>query len=139
MKKGTLIHSELSYVIAKLGHKDSLVIGDAGLPIPDQVQRIDLAVTEGIPGFLPVLKAILSEQRIEKVILAEEMKEASPTLHKEVLGVLEDAGKKVNYNIEVEYLPHEVFKETTKLCKAAVRTGEFTPYANVILVSAVVF
>ena len=51
MKKGTLLNSEISYLISRLGHTDAIVVGDAGLPIPDSTQRIDLALTHGVPGF----------------------------------------------------------------------------------------
>lgn len=58
MKKGVCLNSEVSYVIAKLGHFDTLTIGDAGLPVPDGVQRIDLAVRLGLPGFRDVLETV---------------------------------------------------------------------------------
>lgn len=135
MKKAFLLNSAITETIAKMGHTDSLVIGDAGLPIPDGVKRIDLAVSEGIPGFMEVLKAVLSEQKVEKIILAEEIKTASPQMHEDIL----DACKSVEAHLEVEYVSHEMFKKTTEKSKAVVRTGEFTPYANVILVSGVVF
>ena len=43
MKKTKMINSELSYTISKMGHTDSLTLGDCCLPIPDEVKRIDLA------------------------------------------------------------------------------------------------
>ena len=39
--------------------------------------------------------------------------------------------------IEIEKLPHVDFKERTKLSRAVIRTGEFTPFANIILISGV--
>ena len=56
MKKTPLINSEISAVIAQLGHMDTIVIGDMGLPIPDHVLRIDLAVRMGLPSFQDVLE-----------------------------------------------------------------------------------
>lgn len=135
MKKNLLINSEISYCISKLGHKDSIVIGDAGLPIPDSVKRIDLALSKGIPSFLSVLTAVLSEQKVEKIILAEEIKTISPKLHDEILLICKEAESQ----LEIEYVSHEVFKMNTGYCKCAIRTGEFTPFANIILVSGVVF
>ncbi len=64
MKKGILLNSQLSYVISDLGHTQSLTIGDAGLPVPENVEKIDLAVKAGVPDFLSVLSAVLSEQRV---------------------------------------------------------------------------
>lgn len=127
MNKGTVINTHLSSLIANLGHTDEFTIGDAGLPIPPDVWRIDLAVTNGIPAFLETLKNILSGCHIEKAIIAEEMLSYSPHVHEEIKALIGD--------VPIEIIPHLEFKERTKSSKAVVRTGEFTPYANVILVS----
>ncbi|WP_326907684.1 D-ribose pyranase [Sedimentibacter sp. MB31-C6] len=139
MKKGKLLNSEISYVISKMGHTDSLTIGDCGLPIPDGVQRIDLAVIKGIPKFIPVLQAILEEQLVEKVILAEEIKENNSELNKEIIEILKQEERKSDRLINVEYIPHEYLKQETAKSKAVIRTGEYKPYANIILVSGVTF
>jgi D-ribose pyranase len=41
--------------------------------------------------------------------------------------------------VPVEFVSHSDFKARTASARAIVRTGEFAPYANVILVSGVVF
>ena len=74
MKKGTLLNSELSSVIARMGHTDTLTIGDCGLPIRGQAQRVDLALIKGIPGFLDTLDAVLAELCVERAVLAEEIR-----------------------------------------------------------------
>ena len=73
MKKSTLINADLSGLVASLGHTDEITICDAGLPIPRQVQRIDLALTHGIPSFLDTVATILSECQIEGVVLAQSL------------------------------------------------------------------
>ncbi|WP_324825945.1 D-ribose pyranase [Sinanaerobacter sp. ZZT-01] len=139
MKKTKLLQSDISYLIARMRHKDRLVIGDAGLPVSDKVQQIDLAVSEGVPDFLTVLEAVLSEQKIEKVIMAEEFAHVSPQLHQKVIDLLFAMEQKEETELGVVYIPHETFKEETQRCVGAIRTGEFTPYANIILISGVVF
>ncbi|WP_432664287.1 D-ribose pyranase [Wukongibacter baidiensis] len=139
MKKGLLLNSEISYVISKLGHTDGLVIADSGLPIPSGVQRIDLAVTKGIPSFLDVLDAVLDEQRVEEVVIADEIKKASPDMHKSIVERLRKLKEEENIEVKITEVPHEDFKRITMDAKAIIRTGEFTPYANVILKSGVVF
>lgn len=131
MKKTTLLNSELSYVIATLGHMQTLVVADAGLPIPPETERIDLALTKGVPGAVETLKVILGEMQVEKVILAEEVKKHNPQFLKAV--------KKLLPGVPMEFETHLIFKEMTSNAQAVVRTGEFSPYANVILVSGVVF
>lgn len=131
MKKGKLINSELSSVIAKMGHTDLLTICDSGLPIPKDVQRIDLALKRGIPTFLETLETVLEELEVEEIIIANEMEEVSNNLYLEIL-------KKFPH-IKITKVKHENFKCITKNSIAIVRTGEFTPYANIILKSGVVF
>lgn len=131
MKKTTLLHSELLYVIATLGHMETLVIADAGLPIPPATERIDLALTKGVPGAIQTLKVVLEEMKVEKVILAEEAKERNPQYVAEAQSLLP--------GVPVEFVSHADFKARTAFARAIVRTGEFAPYANVILVSGVVF
>lgn len=131
MKKTTLLHSNLSYIIATLGHLDTLVIADAGLPIPTETMRIDLALTQGVPGAAQTLKVVLDEMKVERVILAEEVTERNPKFLEDVEELLP--------GVPVEFLSHTEFKRRTASARAVVRTGEFSPYANVILVSGVVF
>jgi D-ribose pyranase len=131
VKKSQLLNQPLSSVIAGLGHMDELVIADAGLPIPSSTQRIDLALTQDIPGFQDTLGTILTELEVETAVVAEEMLTASPQIHEAILTLLG--------NVPVETIPHETFKERTRLATAVVRTGEFTPYANIILIAGVVF
>lgn len=131
MKKGALLNQPISAVIAGMGHMDELVIADAGLPIPAGPQRIDLALTQGIPAFLATLDVVLSEMQVETAVIATEMTTISPDLYaatQERLG-----------SISIQTIDHEAFKARTKSAKAVIRTGEFTPYANIILSAGVVF
>ncbi|AZO95815.1 D-ribose pyranase [Halocella sp. SP3-1] len=132
MKKRGILNDELSYVLAQMGHTDKIVIADAGLPIPETTKRIDLALKRGIPRFITVLKSVLEELVVEKIVLAQEIKEKSPHLEEEILSLLDS-------NIKIEYISHQDFKEITKEAKAVVRSGETTPYANIILLSGVNF
>ncbi|MFZ5968581.1 MAG: D-ribose pyranase [Bacillota bacterium] len=139
MKKGRLLNSEINYVISRMGHTDGLTIGDCGLPIPEGVKRIDLALEKNIPGFMDTLKAVLTELRVEQVIVAKEMKEKSAPLYEQVKELIKQTEQEENIQIEIIEVSHEVFKEQTAGTKAVIRTGEQTPYANIILKSGVVF
>ena len=131
MKKSVLINSEISSVISKMGHTDMLTICDSGLPIPRDVDRIDLALKHGIPTFLDTLDTVLEELCVEEIIIAVEIKEAANEMYNEILKRFE--------NIKVTMVEHEEFKEMTKDSHAVIRTGECTPYSNIILKSGVVF
>lgn len=131
MKKRGILQHELSGVIARLGHTDKLVVADAGLPIPPGVQRIDLAVSPGVPGFFQVLRPLLEDMAVESVIIASELPVVSPAFYAELQAALG--------SLPIATVPHAEFKQVTQAARAIVRTGEFTPYANVILVAGVAF
>ena len=131
MKKTPLLNVELSEVIAGLGHGDMLVIGDAGLPIPLEVRRIDLALTRDVPGFVETLRVVLSEMQVQSAMVAEETGQKSPHIL--------DAIKQLLPDTPIEDVTHTILKSYTEDAVAVVRTGEFTPYANIILVAGVVF
>ena len=127
MKRGTLLNAELSGLIAAMGHGDLLIIGDAGLPIPSGVRCIDLAVTAGVPRFLDVLDAVLSELIVERFGVADE---AEPALMNELS--LRSLGSPAQ-------MSHEDLKLASHRARAIVRTGEFSPYTNICLWSGVAF
>ena len=131
MKKIGILNQPISAVVASLGHTDTLVIADAGLPIPLDVQRIDLALKPGVPAFLETVESVLTEMQVEGAILTQEMVDGNPDVYKALREMLGET--------PIETVPHQRFKEHTRSARAVVRTGEFTPYANVILVAGVVF
>ena len=129
MKKQGILNRELAGIFAKLGHTDQIVIADCGLPIPDGVPCIDLAYKLGEPGFVTILDTVLDDLKVEQAYLAEEIKTGNPLAYKAV----QDKLPKINT------MSHEQFKQQTKKAKVIIRTGETTPYANVILQSGVIF
>ena len=135
MKKNGILNSDISNVLSRMGHTDTICIGDCGLPVPEETTRIDLALTFGVPGFIQTLKAVVSDMKVEKIVMALEIKEKNPPVHAEIEKIFEHEDVKP----EVEYVPHEELKDKTRKCKAVIRTGENTPYANIILQSACIF
>ena len=131
MKKRGILNDRLSWILARLGHGDRIVIADCGLPIPDGVLRIDLALVPGIPSFRDVVGAIAGELEVQKLVVAEEMEDRN----RDNLEFLREAFP----GVAVERVPHERFKELVRGAKAVIRTGEATPYANVILEAGVIF
>lgn len=139
MKKGLLLNAEISTLIARLGHTDEIVIADAGLPIPPGTSRIDLALTQGVPGFLQVVNIVTAEMQVEKAIIASEMATANAGLHQALLTRLSHLEQQQGNVIDIQYISHEVFKARTPLSRAVIRSGECSPYANVIFCAGVTF
>ncbi|OOE88673.1 D-ribose pyranase [Salinivibrio sharmensis] len=139
MNKHGLLHPELAQLVTQIGHTDELTVCDAGLPIPNSVSRIDLALTQGVPSFMQTVEAVLAHTCIESVVIAEELAAVSPALHQALLARLEQESAARQHPITVTTISHEAFKARTVHSKAVVRTGECTPYANVIFQAGVTF
>jgi len=131
MKKTTLLNSHVSQVIASMGHTDMVVISDAGFPAPPGVLHIDLAVTAGLPPFLEVVQAVATELEAEQLIIATELEARATSLPADLQVCFPHA--------RMERLSHDQFKALSARARAVVRTGECTPYANVIIVGGVTY
>ena len=115
MKKNGILNSDISRVLSYMGHTDRICIADCGLPIPEDVERIDLALKMGVPSFMDVLTEAASDMKIEAFF------------------------KKIGADIQIEFVPHSEFKEMTRDCKAVIRSGEATAYSNIILEAGCIF
>ncbi|HKH11897.1 MAG TPA: D-ribose pyranase, partial [Rubrobacter sp.] len=122
MKRGGIINARLAGEIARLGHTDLVVVCDAGLPIPTGPAVVDLAFRLGVPSFEAVLSGLLEEIVVEGATAAEETRE-SPEVVRILRNLLPDLG----------LVTHQELKRITVGAKLVVRTGEATPYSNVIL------
>ena len=128
MKRGGIINARLAGELARLGHTDLVVVCDAGLPIPSGPTVVDLAFRLGVPSFETVLSGLLEEIVVEGATAAEETRQ-NPDVARVLHDLLPDLGLVTHYEL----------KRMTAGTKLVVRTGEATPYANVILRCGVAF
>ena len=131
MKKDGLLNPQILSAIAAMGHTEYLVIADAGLPVPSGIPVIDISLIRGIPDFGVVLCSVIDEMVVESFIVAEEMADKSQDTYGTVIEALPQ--------VPFRCIAHEEFKEMAAKAKAVIRTGETTPYANIILVAGVTF
>ena len=129
MKETGLLNIEISDAIAHMGHMDELIICDAGFPIPVGIRTIDVSLKVNQPTTLEVVTEILQHFSVEKIVLAEESQTHSPTMFARLTGLFDKS-------VTVETMPHSAFKQRSRGVKAIVRTGDFTAYSNILLVSA---
>ncbi|MBB5172394.1 D-ribose pyranase [Texcoconibacillus texcoconensis] len=129
MQKRGILNRDIASILAKLGHTDQIAIADCGLPIPDHVLCIDLSLEQGTPSFIDVFHTLLDEMEVEQLYLAEEMLTHNNSTYLEM----------TKQNIPIEKISHDLLKEKTKQVKAIIRTGENTPFANIILQAGVIF
>ncbi|CAL9444224.1 D-ribose pyranase [Streptomyces sp. DH-12] len=129
MKKHGILNRHLSGALAELGHTDGVLVCDAGMPIPAGPRVVDLAFRAGVPSFAEVLEGLLGELAVEGATAAEEVRDANPAA----------AALLAGHFPELAYVPHERLKELTSGARLVVRTGEASPYANVLLRCGVFF
>jgi len=131
MKKTGVLNRALAATIAGMGHTDLPFVADAGLPVPPGVPCIDLAVVPVVPGLLDELGAIAAELQVEAITIADELAAGETRLPEAVRALFPAATPGT--------VPHEDLKAMSARARAVVRTGESTPYANVVLASGVTF
>ncbi|MBJ6645977.1 D-ribose pyranase [Streptomyces griseoincarnatus] len=129
MKKHGILNRHLSGALAELGHTDGVLVCDAGMPIPAGPRVVDLAFRAGVPSFAEVLEGLLGELAVEGATAAEEVRDANPSAASLLTGHFPD----------LAYVPHERLKQLTSGARLVVRTGEASPYANVLLRCGVFF
>lgn len=129
MKKHGMINRDIAAMLAKMGHTDQLTIADCGLPIPEGVPCIDLSYALGKPGFTEILLELMKDFQAEKVYIASEIKVENPAVFSEIKRL----------ECPIDELTHDQLKERSRQSKFIIRTGEATPYANIIVQSGVIF
>jgi len=122
-----LINRKMARVIAEQGHQDLLMVVDAGFAIPLGVEVIDLSLKENEPKVVEVLAELRKFHSVEKLIIAQQTKDKNPTLLSDISNVWE--------NVIIEIIDHSELKQLAKSVKAVIRTGDFTAFGNVVLVS----
>jgi D-ribose pyranase len=128
MKEVGTINRSISKVISEQGHQDLLMVVDAGFAIPNEVEVIDISLGENNPMVLTVLAELKKFYSVEKMIMANQTKATSPSLFDAI-------SHSFGEDIPVESIDHAELKQLAKTVKAVIRTGDFTAYGNVILVS----
>ncbi|MEJ0011050.1 MAG: D-ribose pyranase [Bauldia sp.] len=130
MKRGTILNAELNHAIAAMGHGDTMIVCDAGFPIPRGAWRVDLAVIKDIPDLATVLTAIAGDFVAEKVSYADTLPAHNPVLLETV--------KRLFPDVDHTMVTHEsILGELAAKAKVIVRTGAFDPWGNVVLTSGV--
>ncbi len=127
MKREGILHPEISRLLASTGHTDYFLVSDRGFPVPPEPDRIDLALVDDIPTVMDVLRAIHAEFVIDRIVIAEEMERFSPQRVTSLHHLMGDVTIEIVSHIELKRLGHDA--------KATIRTGDTTPYANLIIVS----
>ncbi|WP_405663956.1 D-ribose pyranase [Streptomyces sp. RK9] len=131
MRKAGILNRHLSGALAELGHGDRVLVCDAGMPIPAGPRVVDLAFVAGVPSFAQVVDGLLAELVVEGAVAAREVREANPG----TAALLERRFPGAALGL----VPHQELKGLSAGARLVVRTGEASPYANVLLTCGVFF
>lgn len=128
MRETGIVNTEICDVLSMMGHMDELIVCDAGFPIPQGVRTVDISLAENKPTVLDLLEELKKHFSVEKIIMANQTREVSPSRYqaiKELFGS----------DMPEQTMDHSEFKKRSKSVKAVIRTGDFTAFSNVLLVS----
>ena len=128
MRETGILNQEISDVFSMMGHMDELIIADAGFPIPLGIRTVDISLAKNKPTVMELLEELKKHFSVEKLIMANETRDVSPTRFNDITDLF---GK----DMPLETMPHTDFKQRSRTVKAVIRTGDFTAYSNVLLVS----
>jgi D-ribose pyranase len=123
-----VINPDLQHLLCRFRHTNALVIADAAFPSWPLVETIDLSLARGVPTILQVLDAILPNLKVGPIYMAEEF---NGTNSKSVRNAVAKACR----GVPIAFEPHLEFKKRVPDAVGLIRTGDTTPYGNMILVS----
>ena len=128
MRETGIVNRDICDVLSTLGHTDELIVCDAGFAIPLGVRTVDISLAENKPTVPEVLAELKKHFSVEKLVISEDTKRVVPTRFKELAGAFGEA-------VVVETISQTEMRARARTVKAIIRTGDFTAYSNVLLVS----
>ena len=128
MRETGTLNREISDMLSTLGHTDEIIVCDAGFAIPAGVRTVDIALADNKPTVPEVLHELRRHFSVEKLVLAEETQRTGPSRFAELAGSF-------GSTVGIEVIPQAEFRRRARSVKAIIRSGDFTAYSNILLVS----
>ncbi|MBM3833008.1 MAG: D-ribose pyranase [Verrucomicrobia bacterium] len=123
-----IINPHVSSLVCRVRHTNTLVIADAAFPFWPQIETVDLSLLKGVPTIVQVLDVLLPNWKCGEVFMAEEFKTHNDRKY-------QAAFKRAVRGVKMTFEPHIEFKKRVPHAIGLIRTGDTTPYGNMILVS----
>jgi D-ribose pyranase len=131
MIQSGILNPNLLSLLARIRHTNTLVIADWAFPYWPQVETVDITLTRGIPTILQVLEVLKPNFKIGKIWQAEQFVTSNTA---ETVAKFDHSFAEIP-NVIVERLLHNEFKKLVPGAIGLIRTGDATPYGNIILES----
>lgn len=129
MLKSGILNPALLALIARVRHTNTLVIADRGFPFWPQLETVDISLVNDVPTVLQVVDALRANFVVGKVYAAQEFLTANDAPRQAEL-------RRRFEGLPLQFEPHADFKQRVPRAIGVIRTGDSTPYANLILESA---
>ncbi len=129
MLQSGILNPHVLNLLARIRHTNTLVIADWAFPFWPEIETVDISLTLGIPTVLDVLDLLTPNFKIGRIWQAEEFLANNPS--EKVEAFARSFGE-----IPLTREPHVDFKKRVPGAIGLIRTGDPTPYGNIILESA---
>jgi D-ribose pyranase len=129
MLKTGILNPQITSLLARVRHTNALVITDRGFPCWPGVETIDISLVDNVPTVLEVVRAVRANWEGRQAWIASEFFSANDAkTQAEFAAALE--------GLSVSHEPHCELKRRVPAAIGIIRTGDATPFGNVILESA---
>jgi D-ribose pyranase len=129
MLKTGIFNLQINSLLSRIRHTNTLVIADRGFPFWPMIETVDISLVDDVPTVLAVLRALRPNFQVGKAWMAREFMKAN---NAKTRAAFAEALR----GIQLAREPHVEFKQRVPHSIGLIRTGDTTPYANLILESA---
>jgi D-ribose pyranase len=129
MLQSGILNPHVLDLVARIRHTNTLVIADWAFPFWREIETVDISLTHGIPTVLDVLDLLTPVFKIGRIWQAEEF--VACNTPETVARFVKSFG-----DIPLTREAHVDFKKRVPHAIGLIRTGDPTPYGNVIIESA---
>jgi D-ribose pyranase len=128
MQKTGILNPQLASLLARVRHTNTLVIADRGFPFWPMIETVDISLVDDVPTVLQLIAAVRANHNFTLAYLAREFQKNNSA-------AIRASFAKSLAGVPTKFEPHVDFKQRVPNAIGLIRTGDTTPYANVILVS----
>ena len=128
MIKTGILNPHVLSLLARVRHTNTIVIADRGFPFWPQIETVDLSLVDDVPTVLQLIAAVRANHNFTQAYMAREFQ-------KNNFKTVQEKFAKALRRVQTKFEPHVQFKKRVPHAVGLVRTGDTTPFANVILVS----
>ena len=126
-----ILNPAVNDLLSRIRHTNTLVIADWAFPYWNEIEVIDLSLTKGIPLITDLLEVLAQNFKVGQIWQAEEF---LATNTEDKIKAFDTSFAEIP-DVQVTRLGHNDLKKMVPQAIGLIRTGDATPYGNIILES----